>query len=100
MPDRSPPPSTPWPSTPPTAAERDAFAAAIARPFWLDRRSDVRCYPALAEPLEADLCIVGGGFSGLWAALHAKRRDPDRRVVLVEGERIGSGASGRNGGFL
>jgi glycine/D-amino acid oxidase-like deaminating enzyme len=100
LPDRSPPPSTPWPSNPPTAEERDTFAAAIARPFWLDRRADVRAHPALAEPLETDLCIVGGGFSGLWAALHAKRRDPGRRVTLVEGERIGSGASGRNGGFL
>jgi glycine/D-amino acid oxidase-like deaminating enzyme len=92
--------SSAWPTTPPTAAERDAFSAATPLPFWLDRRADVRSFPPLAVPLETDLCIVGGGFSGLWAALHAKRRDPGRRVVLVEGETIGSGASGRNGGFL
>ncbi len=53
-----------------------------------------------ASAVETDLCIVGGGFSGLWAALHAKHRDPERRVALLEGDRIGSGASGRNGGFL
>ena len=89
-----------WPASPPTAAERDAFAGATARPFWLDRRVDIRTFPALSESPEADLCIVGGGFSGLWAALHAKRRDPERRVVLLEADAIGSGASGRNGGFL
>jgi glycine/D-amino acid oxidase-like deaminating enzyme len=50
--------------------------------------------------LNADLCIVGGGFTGLWAALAAKRRDPSREVVLVESDTIGYGASGRNGGFV
>ena len=49
---------------------------------------------------EADLCIVGGGFTGLWTALHAKADDPGRDVVLLEAETIGFGASGRNGGFL
>ena len=47
-----------------------------------------------------ELCIVGGGFTGLWAALHAKREDPDRDVVLLEARTIGFGASGRNGGFV
>jgi len=90
----------PWPLTTPTAEELASFADATPRPFWLDRRTDVPEYEPLDGDVEADLCIVGGGFSGLWAALHAKRRDPDRHVVLLEGDRIGSGASGRNGGFL
>ncbi len=47
----------------------------------------------------ADLCVVGGGFSGLWTAILAKERDPSRDVVLLEGNRIGWAASGRNGGF-
>jgi glycine/D-amino acid oxidase-like deaminating enzyme len=46
-----------------------------------------------------DLAIVGGGFSGLWTALLAKERDPGRDVVLIEADRIGSAATGRNGGF-
>jgi glycine/D-amino acid oxidase-like deaminating enzyme len=50
--------------------------------------------------IDADLCIVGGGFTGLWAAVAAKQRDPGRDVVLVEAETIGFGASGRNGGFV
>jgi glycine/D-amino acid oxidase-like deaminating enzyme len=72
----------------------------VARPFWLDRRPDPPAYPPLEGAAETDLCIVGGGFTGLWAALHAKRREPGRDVVLVDADAIGSGATGRNGGFV
>ncbi len=47
----------------------------------------------------ADLAIVGGGFTGLWTAYYAKRADPSRRVVVLESEVCGFGASGRNGGW-
>ena len=50
----------------------------------------------LEEACEADICIVGGGYSGLSAALHLARLG--RRAVLIEAERLGWGASGRNGG--
>jgi glycine/D-amino acid oxidase-like deaminating enzyme len=50
--------------------------------------------------LDADLCVVGGGYTGLWAALYAKQLDPSREVVLLEATRCGGGASGRNGGFM
>ena len=43
--------------------------------------------------------MIGGGFSGLWAALLAKEANPGRSVVLIEGHRVGWAASGRNGGF-
>ena len=56
---------TAWPDTPPTAAERAAYAEAVPRPFWLDRRTDPVVHPALDGRAEADLCIVGGGFTGL-----------------------------------
>ena len=90
----------PWPSTPPTAGEIEAFADATPRSFWLDRLPERDDRPTLEDRIEADLCIVGGGFTGLWAALHAKHRDPEREVVVLEGGRVGSGGSGRNGGFL
>jgi glycine/D-amino acid oxidase-like deaminating enzyme len=90
----------PWPTTPPRAAERAAYADAEPRSFWLDDLPPRDAAPALAGRADADLCIVGGGFTGLWAALHAKRDDPARDVVVLEAETAGFGASGRNGGFL
>jgi len=88
----------PWPSSPPTSAHRAAFADAEPRPFWLVPPRDAS--PALAGVTDADLCIVGAGFTGLWAALYAKELDPARDVVLLEAETAGFGASGRNGGFV
>jgi glycine/D-amino acid oxidase-like deaminating enzyme len=91
---------TPWPLTPPTAADRAAYADAEPRAFWLTDLPAREPCPPLRGTAEADLCIVGGGFTGLWAALHAKADDPGRDVVLLEAGTIGCGASGRNGGFL
>ncbi len=56
--------------------------------------------PALSGDLDADVCIVGGGFTGLWAAYYLKQADPSLRVVLLEARFCGYGASGRNGGWL
>jgi glycine/D-amino acid oxidase-like deaminating enzyme len=77
-------------------------ALAPARPgsFWLDDAPPVEPAPALAGSETADLAVVGGGYSGLWTALHAVRRDPGRRVVLLEARECGWAASGRNGGFV
>jgi glycine/D-amino acid oxidase-like deaminating enzyme len=92
--------TSPWPRTAPTPAQRSAYADALVRPFWLDDLPARDPEPRLEGIVEADLCIVGGGFTGLWAALHAVGLEPGRRVVVVEGQRCGEGASGRNGGFL
>src|SRR4051795_9475574 len=86
----------PWPQTPPTAAHRGSYADAEPRPFWL---TDNQPTPSLTTTDDTDLCIVGGGFTGLWAALHAKTDDPQRDVVVLEAETAGFGASGRNVGF-
>ena len=56
--------------------------------------------PPLVSDVDADVAIVGGGFTGLWTALELKRASPATRVVLLEAARCGDGASGRNGGFL
>jgi glycine/D-amino acid oxidase-like deaminating enzyme len=70
------------------------------RPWWREEAPPDEALPALSEPVEADVAIVGGGFTGLWTALELKRRQPSARVVLLEAARCGDGASGRNGGFM
>ncbi len=92
--------TSPWPQSPPTAAHRSAYADAVPRSFWLDTLAERQAHAPLVGVLDADLCIVGGGYTGLWAALYAKALAPTREVVVLEATRCGAGASGRNGGFL
>lgn len=60
--------------------------------------------PGYREPLpgdrDADVCIVGAGYTGLWTAYYLKRADPSLRIVVLESRFAGFGASGRNGGWL
>jgi glycine/D-amino acid oxidase-like deaminating enzyme len=55
--------------------------------------------PALPGDREADVAIVGAGFTGLWTALYLARADPSLRIAVLEAETAGFGASGRNGGW-
>src|ERR1700761_7590484 len=56
--------------------------------------------PTLPGPTEADVCIVGGGYTGLWTAYYLAGLRPDWRIVVLEAAFAGSGASGRNGGWV
>jgi len=76
-----------------------ALADAAPTSAWLDSPLRPEARPALDADTTADLVVVGGGYSGLWTAVLAKERDPGREVVLLEAQRIGWAASGRNGGF-
>ncbi len=82
------------------AAVRRSYSHAEPRSFWLSQRNAPAPGDPLEAELEADLVVVGGGLTGLWAALLAKEEDKAREVVLLEGERIAFGATGRNGGFM
>jgi glycine/D-amino acid oxidase-like deaminating enzyme len=69
------------------------------RSFWIHRgRATVR--PSLAGEITADLAIVGGGVTGLSCALHSLLRSPGLKVVLLEAQYVGFGATGRSGGVL
>src|SRR6185312_1263814 len=68
--------------------------------FWLDQLGPRPSRPALAGDREVDVCIVGGGFTGLWTAYELCRADPRLEVVVLEREVAGFGASGRNGGWV
>jgi glycine/D-amino acid oxidase-like deaminating enzyme len=73
--------------------------AAKAKPFWLDRPDAPPARPPVRGDLACDLVVIGGGFTGLWAALLAREANPGRSVTVLEGNRVGWAASGRNGGF-
>lgn len=81
------------------ARVRDALSGASRTPYWLDSAERPDALPALEADTAAALVVVGGGFAGLWSALMAARRNPERSVLLLEAQRIAWAASGRNGGF-
>lgn len=66
--------------------------------YWLSTR-DYEPSPPLAEPIDVDVAVVGGGYTGLMTAWFAKQADPRLRIALLEAEVVGFGASGRNCGF-
>ncbi len=68
--------------------------------WWRARGGFPPRRPSLPGPLTADVCIVGGGFTGLWTAYYLKQAAPALRVVVLEAAFAGFGASGRNGGWL
>jgi glycine/D-amino acid oxidase-like deaminating enzyme len=70
-------------------------------PWWADEAGDGGTpEPPLEGDASADVCIIGGGFTGLWTALALREREPSARIVLLEADQCGSGPSGRNGGFV
>jgi glycine/D-amino acid oxidase-like deaminating enzyme len=81
-------------------SSRAALADVRHTPFWLDRGERPDPAPALVGDTTADLVVIGGGFTGMWTALLALQEDAGRDVLVLEGDRIAEGASGRNGGFM
>ena len=85
------------------SAARPAVPPVGARSWWLEEalRADPGepCPPPAGE-VAADVCIVGGGFAGLWTAYELHERDPGLGVVLIEADIVGAGGSGANGGFF
>jgi len=78
----------------------EAIADADPYPYWYEDVDEPDSNPTLVRTVSCDLCVVGGGYTGLWTALIAKERDPSRDVVLIDAHEVGSAASGRNGGFM
>ena len=97
--DNHPTMSYPWPTAAPTPDERASYAEARVRPFWLEDLPQRDPQPRLEADIDADLCIVGGGYTGLWAALAAIREDPGRSVVVLEAGRCGEGRAGATAAF-
>src|SRR5918998_5018901 len=67
--------------------------------WWLEEAGRIESLPPLSGALEADVVVIGGGYTGMWSAWHVLQAEPSARVVLLEGGLCGHGPSGRNGGF-
>jgi len=67
--------------------------------FWLDSLGPIQKRPPLPGDLEADVAIAGGGYTGLWTAYYLAKAHPGTKVVVLDAEFCGFGASGRNGGW-
>ncbi|WP_238993510.1 NAD(P)/FAD-dependent oxidoreductase [Nocardioides caldifontis] len=80
------------PAAPSSCWQSLSFWHATAGEDWTPR-------PPLAHDTDADVAIVGAGYTGLWTAYYLLREDPSLRVVVLEAEAAGYGASGRNGGW-
>jgi putative aminophosphonate oxidoreductase len=77
--------------------------SAAPRSLWLDEAlaAEIQEHsPQLEGDIRTDICIVGGGYTGLWTALRLKEMDPSLDIAIVEADICGGGASGRNGGFV
>ncbi|QLG86836.1 FAD-dependent oxidoreductase [Chitinibacter bivalviorum] len=73
------------------------------RPWWFAEalKGEAASHrPPLTGNVDADVCIVGGGYTGLWTAIQLKMSEPQLKIVLLEKDLCGSGASGRNGGCV
>ena len=68
--------------------------------FWQASLGPPPARPPLDGSVDADVCIVGAGYTGLWTARALAAADPGLRIVVVEAAHVGFGASGRNGGWL
>lgn len=81
------------------ALSRTPKGSVPARSLWADTAPAAEARPPLAGNAEVDVAIVGAGFTGLWTAYYLAEAAPGLRIAVLEAERAGFGASGRNGGW-
>ena len=68
------------------------------QPFWFDealKLEGIAARESLRSDQSTEICIVGGGYTGLWTAINIKRLSPAKEVVVIEKDLCGQGASGR-----
>jgi glycine/D-amino acid oxidase-like deaminating enzyme len=70
-----------------------------AHGYWLEEAGDRPPLPSADGELSCDVLVVGGGYTGMWAAWQLSQLEPGASVILLEADRCGHGPSGRNGGF-
>jgi glycine/D-amino acid oxidase-like deaminating enzyme len=75
------------------------IADALITPYWWEDVNAVVSRPQLPGDIDADVVVIGAGFTGLWCAYYLKDLDPNLSIAVVEQRHVGFGASGRNGGW-
>ena len=75
------------------------MGCALTQSVWRDTAPPLDPFEPLPGDVSYDVAIVGAGFTGLWTAYYLSEADPTRRIVVLEAEEVGFGASGRNGGW-
>ena len=75
------------------------IASHTATGWWLEEAGGAEPRPSLDGAHDADVVVIGGGYTGMWTAWHLLDSEPGVRVLLLEGGVCGYGPSGRNGGF-
>ena len=70
-----------------------------AHGYWLREAGGADPVPPATGDIDADVVVLGGGYTGMWTAWHLLERAPACRVVVLEADVCGHGPSGRNGGF-
>lgn len=72
-------------------------------PFWQKQALEQDLNQTIVQlevSIDVDICIIGGGYTGLWSAIKLKQAQPELDIVILEAKQCGSGASGRNGGCM
>lgn len=85
------------------SATNRAVLRVSPRSWWMEEALRVnpgKSCPPLRDTVDADVCVVGGGYMGLWTAYELTRREPSLHVVVLEADICGAGGSGANGGFF
>ncbi len=67
--------------------------------FWLAHSGEYESSPPLKESIDVDIVVIGAGFTGLSTAYHIRKTDSSASVVVLEGECVAFGASGRTSGW-
>lgn len=85
-----------------TVTRATAAGPSCLHSFWMQDAIALES-PLSVSPIygtvSTDVCVVGGGYTGLWTAIAIKQRDPAASVTVLEASVCGAGASGMNGGF-
>ncbi|MCG9695759.1 FAD-dependent oxidoreductase [Shewanella sp. Isolate11] len=77
------------------------MSASLHQSLWFDTLGEPLTYRAsLNQDINADVAIIGAGYTGLWTAYYLKQKAPQLNIVIVDAQCAGEGASGRNGGWL